>query len=67
MVSQTLCSILISEEIDLDDAATSVYLAKFIPNGTTDANQVSLVNRITYGYIAPVIISFGIIGERLLF
>lgn len=63
MVSQTLCSLLISEGIDLDDAVTSVYFAKFIPNGTTDANRVSLVNRITYGYIAPIIISFGIIGK----
>lgn len=28
-----------------------------------DANRVSLVNHITYGYIAPIIISFGIIGD----
>ncbi|VBB30009.1 unnamed protein product, partial [Acanthocheilonema viteae] len=63
MASQSLCSILISEEADLDDAVTSVYFAKFILNGTTDAIRVSFVNRITYGYIAPVIISFGIIGD----
>uniref|UniRef100_A0A0R3RJR6 G_PROTEIN_RECEP_F1_2 domain-containing protein n=1 Tax=Elaeophora elaphi TaxID=1147741 RepID=A0A0R3RJR6_9BILA len=63
MISQSLCSILLSGKADLDDAATSVYFAKFILNGTSDAIRVSLVNRITYGYIAPVIISFGIIGD----
>lgn len=62
MISQSLCSILISEEDDLDDAVTSVYFTKLVSNGTSDAIRVSLVNHITYGYIAPVIISFGIIG-----
>lgn len=62
MVSQSLCSIFISEEADFNDAINSVYFAKVIFNGTIDAIRVSIVNRITYGYIAPIIISFGIIG-----
>ncbi|MCP9257318.1 G protein-coupled receptor, rhodopsin-like family and GPCR, rhodopsin-like [Dirofilaria immitis] len=59
MGSENLCSIFISDNADLDDTFTSVYFL----NGTSDAIRVSLVNRITYGYIAPIIISFGVIGD----
>ncbi|VDM99058.1 unnamed protein product [Thelazia callipaeda] len=63
MAAESLCSLLIHEDVNIYDAISSVNFAKILANGTSDAVRVSLVNRITYGYITPIIISFGIIGD----
>lgn len=63
-MSASLCSILISDHvIDPDVASTSVEYLQILSNSSSGAGDVSLLNRITYAYIAPFIIAFGIIGD----
>lgn len=41
---------------------TSREYLQLLANSSSDTGGVSLLNRITYAYIAPLIIAFGIIG-----
>lgn len=42
---------------------TSREYLQLLANSSSDTGGVSLLNRITYAYIAPLIIAFGIIGD----
>lgn len=64
MVAQ-LCTLLTTGHYNDLDALNSVQYIQIFENATIDAGRVSLLNRITYGYIVPLIITFGIVGKSL--
>uniref|UniRef100_A0A9J2PSZ7 G-protein coupled receptors family 1 profile domain-containing protein n=1 Tax=Ascaris lumbricoides TaxID=6252 RepID=A0A9J2PSZ7_ASCLU len=64
MSSQTLCSLIIEHYAEATSSMrTSREYLQLLANSSSDTGGVSLLNRITYAYIAPLIIAFGIIGD----
>uniref|UniRef100_A0A915A9W5 G-protein coupled receptors family 1 profile domain-containing protein n=1 Tax=Parascaris univalens TaxID=6257 RepID=A0A915A9W5_PARUN len=64
MSSQTLCSLIIEHYAEATSSLrTSGEYLQLLANSSSDTGGVSLLNRITYAYIAPLIIAFGIIGD----
>uniref|UniRef100_A0A0N5A7R9 G_PROTEIN_RECEP_F1_2 domain-containing protein n=1 Tax=Syphacia muris TaxID=451379 RepID=A0A0N5A7R9_9BILA len=64
----TLCELMTSgQQLTIDGTSTltdpSTHLLSY--NGTMRLERVSLVNQIVYAYIAPVVITSGIIGDVL--
>ncbi|VDN51717.1 unnamed protein product [Dracunculus medinensis] len=60
MAIQSLCAFLTKRHVDFHSENSEYF--RFVAN-TSDAINVSLLNRITYAYIAPIIIVIGIIGD----
>lgn len=62
MAIQSLCAFLTKRHVDFHSENSEYF--RFVAN-TSDAINVSLLNRITYAYIAPIIIVIGIIGKLI--